>query len=284
MNYCGREFSIYEIELIRQQITQHPHLSRSRLSRKVCEQLGWRKPNGELKEMSCRVAMLRMKRDGLLELPPPRNGNGNRKRQSPPLEIQRDLFLHAPINVVLEHVDLELVQDQTSRLWNQLIDHYHYLGYHPLPGAQLRYIARFEGEAIALLGFGASAWRVAPRDQWIGWSSEKRVQRLHLIINNARFLILPWVKSKNLASRLLALTRRRLADDWGKRYHYRPVLLETFVEIPRFQGTCYKADNWIYLGDTQGRGKTDRKMECNLPKKSIWVHPLIKNFQQKLCK
>lgn len=105
-----------------------------------------------------------------------------------------------------------------------MIDDYHYLGYHPLPGAQLRYIALFEGELIALFGFGASASKVAPRDQWIGWSSEKRVQRLDLIINNARFLILPWVQSKNLASRLLALTRRRIADDWEKRYQYRPVL------------------------------------------------------------
>ena len=147
----------------------------------------------------------------------------------------------------------------------------------------MRYFARTDSRILALFGFGAAAWKTAPRDQFIGWSAKQRQSRLHLLVNNARFLILPWVRSANLASRLLAMATRRLADDWQQRYGYRPVLLVTFVETPRFQGTCYKAANWIYLGDTQGRGKLDVHHTARLPKKSVWVHPLARDFRRILC-
>lgn len=133
------------------------------------------------------------------------------------------------------------------------------------------------------MGFGASAWRVAPRDNFIGWSDEKRIENLNLIIGNARFLILPWVFSKNLASKLLSLVARRVADDWEIHYKYRPVLIETFVEQKRFEGTCYKAANWQYLGLTQGRGKKDRQNKFSLPKKKIFIYPLDKKFKKVLC-
>jgi hypothetical protein len=136
---------------------------------------------------------------------------------------------------------------------------------------------------VALLGFGASAWKTQPRDQDIGWTSEQRRRNLHLIVNNARFLIVPWVHCKNLASRILAMITRRLSDDWHARYAYRPVLLETFVEKPRFAGTCYKAANWQYLGDTQGRGKLDTLHRNAQPIKSIWIYPLRSDFRTHLC-
>ena len=163
-----------------------------------------------------------------------------------------------------------------SLLWNAYIERHHYLGHQLMPGAQLRYFVRAAGHIVAALGFGASAWKVKPRDQVIGWTSEQRQRNLHLVVNNARFLILPWIRYKNLASRILALVSRRLPDDWHARYAYRPVLLETFVEKPRFTGTCYKAANWQNLGDTQGRGKLDVLHRNAQPIKSIWIYPLAR--------
>ena len=170
-----------------------------------------------------------------------------------------------------------------SLLWNAYIERHHYLGHALMPGAQLRYLVRAEGQIIAALGFGASAWKVRPRDQLIGWTTEQRQRNLHLIVNNARFLILPWIHCKNLASRILGLTAKRLPDDWQARYSYRPVLLETFVEKPRFTGTCYKAANWHNVGDTQGRGKLDVLHRHAKPIKSIWIYPLARDFRQQLC-
>jgi hypothetical protein len=246
--------------------------------------LDWRKPDGGLKEMSCRVAMLRMQNDGLLTLPPPRNGNGNGK---PRVRLTAATEPGQPCTAEvhqLGEIRLQLVCDRTvSRLWNEYIQRYHYLGYQPLPGAQLRYLAQAAGQTVALLGFGAAAWKTAPRDRWIGWSDHQRRERLHLIADNARFLILPWVRSQNLASKLLAMAARRLPGDWQRRYNYAPVLLETFVERDRFTGHCYRSANWIHVGHTQGRGKLDRTHKATLPNKDVWLLPLRKDFRSRLC-
>jgi hypothetical protein len=170
-----------------------------------------------------------------------------------------------------------------SRVWNEAISRFHYLGYTPLPGAQIWYFVESSTDLLGVLGFGASAWKVAPRDDWIGWSVAQRKRQLHLVVNNARFLILPWVKVKNLASWILGTCARRLASDFFQRYGYRPVLLETFVEKERFRGTCYDAANWKYLGDTKGRGKLDRYNEAALPVKKIYVLPLAPDFRSALC-
>jgi hypothetical protein len=168
-------------------------------------------------------------------------------------------------------------------LWNELIERHHYLRYKPLPGAQLRYLVFSGSHLLAALGFGASAWKVAPRDRWIGWSAEERRHNLHLVVNNARYLILPWIRSPNLASRILAGVARQLPRDWESRYHYSPVLLETFVERERFQGTCYRAANWMHVGHTQGRGKLDRQGQRLLPVKEIFLYPLRRDFRRRLC-
>jgi hypothetical protein len=284
MRYCGREFTHAEMDLIRQLIAEVPQRNRAQLSRVVCERLSWFKPDGALKQMSCRVAMLRMHRDGLITLPEPKNGNGNAQ---PYRRITRATDPGLPIDLPvgqLNDLRLELVEDRrSSHLWNEYIQRYHYLGYQPLPGAQLRYLAISQGQILALLGFGAAAWKLAPRDRWIGWSAAQRQQRLHLLINNARFLILPWISSRNLASKLLAMTARRVAEDWENRYGYRPVLMETFVETPRFTGTCYRAANWTPVGQTRGRGKLDTRHQATLPVKDIWLYPLDKNCRRILC-
>jgi len=282
MQYCARHFEAHEIELIRELLTV-PQISRFRLSREVCERLNWRRANGQLKDMSCRVALLRMQADGLITLPPPRNAKPVSYRQYPDIE-HAVLEPRSIPTVDLARLRVDLVSDKRdSLLWNAYIQRHHYLGHQLMPGAQLRYFVRTEGHIIAALGFGASAWKVKPRDDTIGWTSAQRRRNLHLIVNNARFLILPWINCKNLASRVLAMTSRRLAEDWHTRYAYRPVLLETFVEKPRFAGTCYKAANWQYLGDTQGRGKLDTLHRNAQPLKSIWIYPLARDIHRHLC-
>jgi len=282
MRYCGRDFGDDEIARIRL-LAAEPGTTRRAISLRVCAELGWRKPDGGLKEMSCRVALLRMQADGLLRLPSPRHRSSNvgwttlRTAQAEP---QAPLLASAG---ELQALRLEPVATPgDSRLWNEYIDRYHYLGYQPLPGAQLRYFARAEEGLLALLGFSAAAWKTAPRDEFIGWTAHQRPARLHLVVNNARFLILPWIRSRHLASKLLGLAARRLPGDWHARYGYRPVLLETFVDKSRFAGTCYRAANWLCLGETRGRGKLDGAHACALPVKTVWVLPLTPRFRQLL--
>ncbi len=283
IRYCGRDFSADDIEKIRRLIASNPERNRAHLSRLVCDELGWRRPDGRGKDMSCRVAMLRMQRDGRIVLPPPEKGNGNGRRR-PRLTAASDPA--EPISLpagALAPLRLQPVNTpQDSALWNELIERYHYLGYQPLPGAQMRYLVFGGPHLLATLGFGAAAWKVAPRDRFIGWTPEQRIANLRRIVNNARFLILPWVTARNLASGILAAAAKRLSRDWQDRYGYSPVLLETFVDRDRFDGTCYRAANWIYAGETQGRGKLDRRHRHRLPVKYVFLYPLHKHFRKKL--
>ena len=284
VRYCGRQFVSKEIALIRSLIAAEPRPNRAQLSRSVCDALGWLRPDGRLKDMSCRVAMLRMEKDGLIQLPPPQNTNGNgatRPRLTTASAPQHPITTPAG---PLGKLQLRPVTTpQQSSLWNELIQRYHYLRYQPLPGAQLRYlIFSANSQLLAALGFGAAAWKVAPRDHFIGWTPQQRTQNLHLIVNNARFLILPWVTSRNLASKILALAAKQLPNHWHTRYHYTPVLLETFVERQRFSGASYRAANWIPIGQTQGRGKLDRHHQNAAPVKDIYLYPLHKHFRQTL--
>ena len=281
VRYCGRNFSQEELMQIRNLIIEDPARSRAELSRLTCQALKWYKADGGLKDMSARVAMLRMQEDGLISLPPPRC-----KRPDPTVHLTDQtnpgLAIAQPAGT-LTPLYLQCVQHKSdSRLWNEYIERYHYLGHKPLPGAQLRYFIYAQNQLVALLGFGAAAWQTAPRDQFIGWSHDQRKKNLHLIINNARFLILPWVQSKNLASMILSKAAKRVPDDWQEQYNYRPVLLETFVEKPRFEGTCYKAANWQYLGKTKGRGKLGISGKLSVPIKDLWVYPLDTKFKVRL--
>lgn len=285
VRYGGRCFSPAELEQIRAIIAIHPDASRAALSVLVCQHLDWRRLDGRLKDMSCRVAMLRLHEDGLITLPPPRWGNGNGQRyrrrtaQAEPAPPR-----HAASPRDLGPLALEPIADRrASHLYNEYLERYHYLGYQPLAGAQQRYFVRAASAIVAMLGFGAAAWKCQARDDFIGWRASQREQRLHLVVNNARFLILPWVQCPNLASAILARAAQRLADDWQQRYAYRPVLLETFVEHPRFRGTAYQAANWHCVGQTQGRGKLDIHHRAALPRKTIWLYPLQRNFRQILC-
>jgi hypothetical protein len=263
-------------------INDNPEITRFKLSKMVCTALNWLRIDGKPKDMSCRVALLKMEADQLFKLPLAKRGKPVRKANDTALEEA----IRWPDNVQnfeLKDVELNIVKGlKQSRLWNSYIDKYHYLGFALIPGAQLRYLVKVNEQIVALLSFGASAWKVMPRDTYIGWTKEQREKNLHLIINNSRFLILPWITKKNLASKVLSLISKRISDDWYKTYSYRPVLLETFVEDQRFLGTCYKASNWQCLGKTQGRGKLDTHKKKEKPIKTIWVLPIDKKFRKKL--
>jgi len=288
--YCGRNFSAEEIAWIRRLIAADPPLNRAQLSRRVCDELRWLRPDGARKDMSCRVAMLRMERDGLIRLPPPlyTNGNGRIRPKRTAAGDPREP-IRLPLAALGQIALRPVCSRKDSALWNELIERHHYLRYKPLPGAQLRYLVfadsvRWpEPQLLAAFGFGAAAWMVAPRDQFIGWTAPQRKRNLHLVVNNARFLILPWVQVPNLASTILARAARRIAQDWTDRYGFKPVLLETFVDTERFHGTCYRAANWIHVGQTQGRGKLNKTHIRLEPIKDIFLHPLTKRFRHALC-
>jgi len=279
--YCGRDFHADDMAAIRQLIAEDPARSRAELSRLTCRALHWRKPDGGLKDMSARVAMLRMHADGLIVLPPPRRTRPDASVRISTLSDPGEP-LDTPAAALTPLVLHRVCSKSESRLYNEYIERYHYLGHKPLPGAQLRYIVYSAEQPIALLGFGAAAWTSAPRDHYIGWSHEQRQRNLHLVVNNARFLILPWIQAKNLASMLLAMAAKTLPHHWQEVYGYRPVLLETFVEKPRFRGTCYHAANWVYLGQTKGRGKLGPAGKQSVPIKDLWVYPLARRFRETL--
>lgn len=283
--YCGRDFSYSEIRWIKNLIETKPELTRRAISRVVCREFRWLRADGGLKDMSCRVALLKMHRDGLITLPPPKY---QYRKKNTPLNITFRSNPGAQICVParsLGELQFHIVGgSEDSSLWNELIERYHYLGYTPLAGAQLRYLVYSEEDTlVAALGFGAAAWKAAPRDRFIGWTPEQRINKLHLVVNNARFLILPWITSRNLASRILSGVARCIQKHWEEKYRYKPVLLETFVETDRFHGTCYRAANWIYVGQTQGRGKLDRKHTNSKPVKDIFLYPLDKQFRLLVC-
>ncbi len=242
--YYGRDFTAAEMALLRELIAGPPALNRHALSREFCRRVGWYKADGGLKDMMARVVMLAMHRDGLIELPPPQ---GPQSRPKPivfgPL-TEPPLLPPPPDLDAVRPLTLRTVVSGTreGRLWNEFVARYHYLGYTTLVGAQMRYavLAR-DSRPLAMLGFSTAAWTLAPRDRFIGWSRQLREKNLPLVIDNPRFLILPWVRIPNLGSHILALVRRQLPRDWTARYNTTPVLIETFVQIPRYTGAVYRA-------------------------------------------
>ena len=281
--YYGRDFTTQEMRLLRALIAASPPLNRHALSKEFCRRIGWLKPDGGLKDMMARVTMLAMHKDGLIALPPPKRP---RPRARPIVfgpDTEAPLI---PAPATLEEVrplDLRTVVRDTpeGRLWNEFVARYHYLGYRTLVGAQMRYAVHDRnGCPIAMLGFSTAAWKLASRDRFIGWTPGLREKNLPLVVDNPRFLILPWIKIPNLGSHILAIVRRRLPQDWAERYNTTPVLIETFVETPRYTGAVYRASGWTHVGTTQGRGRYDRDRHYDKPKKDIWLRPLRRNWKQ----
>jgi hypothetical protein len=227
------------------------------------------------------VALLRLHRGGLIRLPAPRNGNGNGRALDP---VEVDWPANRTLQRRVDQLPGLAVQpvcgDHQSALYNAMIERWHYLGFVPLAGAQMRYLVCWEEGWLGALGFGAAAWQVRDRDRFIGWDHARRRAQLHRVVNNGRFLLLPWVRCPHLASKVLALSLRRLAPDFRERYGYSPVLVESFVEEGRFAGTSYRAANWKLVGRSQGRGKKGQWRDERLPRKAIWIYPLHARFRQ----
>ena len=283
---CGKPLGKEGLGVAIEELGRSPAPSRAELARRLCGRLHWYNLSGQPQCMSARVGLLSLHRQGLLELPPALKSNGNGRRQ-PPATTADDP--QCPIREEagkLTPLSFERVEGRTaaSRLWNEMIQRYHYLGYTPMSGAQLRYFVRGgDGRELALLGFGAAAWKLADRDRFIGWDPSQREARLCRVVNNSRFLVLPWVRSPNLASMILGLCARRVREDFEFYHGVRPLIMETFVENGRFRGSCYHAANWIRVGATCGRGRNDRHAQRALAIKDIWLYPLEKDFRRELC-
>lgn len=279
----GRTLRADDIAFIRQGIAEHWARGRKFISRYLCQQWHWVQPNGGLKDMACRGLLLRLEALGVIVLPPRQTlaYNHLRNRQSPTVTVDRTPWQSALGEVGV--IELRMVRwSPDEKLFNGLIGQYHYLGYKQIIGAHLKYVAFAQDRPLACLGWGAAARRVSARDRYIGWSDTLRRKHLHLIAQNTRYLILPWVRIRHLASHLLAANARRLAEDWPAVYGHAVVLLETFVDTTRFAGTCYRAANWRYLGLTAGRGKYDRQHRGATTIKAVWVYPLRRHFQRVL--
>jgi hypothetical protein len=287
----GRLLNSDDIELIRGLIATHPNWSRYRLSIAVSEQFNWRSANGQLKDMSARLLLAKLAESGLIELPP-RQRRGGRQRLR--LLSEPDLFWLASQNLqpiespleALRPLEVLLVEARTNEANDFIcyLHHHHYLGFGGTSGQNLRYLIRdCSGRDLACVLFAGAAWKVKARDEFIGWSPEQRARRLGLIVNNSRFLILPHVRVPHLASHLLGLILRRLRSDWRRKYNLLPCLAESFVERPRFSGVCYRAANWLVVGQSCGRSRQDRYHRRQVPIKDIYLYPLCADFKKRLC-
>ena len=284
----GRKIIASDIEQIKNLIISNPSWNRTRLSKELCVLWGWRRTSGELKDIACRSLLRKLERLGHFQLP--KAIHKVHKNYSPTGRTHVEPVLHSksPIKGLLKSlypIKIQLVEKGYDlKLFKYFISAYHYLGWSGTVGENLKYLFfDVQSRPLGCLMLGAAAWKVKPRDNYIGWTVEERISNLSYVANNNRFLILPWVCVQHLASHILGKICVRISRDWQGKYHHPIYLLETFVEKNRFKGTCYKAANWVYVGQTQGRGKQDIKNLHLLPLKDVWLYPLEASFRDKLC-
>lgn len=283
--FCGKSVSGAELQLICGVVKRYASLSRMELAHTVCELLAWVRPSGGLKARECREFLERLDAQGVVRLPPKRvtkpvgstTAVPVSARGEPAAVLQGKVGAFAPIVI-------ELVQSHEQRLlYRELVGRYHYLGHAVAFGAQLRYLFYSGSQVLGAMQFSSPAWRMAVREGWIGWDEAARRANLQRVVNQSRFLILPWVHIANLASVVLARALRRLGGDWRARYGLEPLLVETLVDESRYRGHCYRAANWIRLGETRGRGRMDRENRREgLAPKAVWVYPLVPNAAPRL--
>lgn len=276
----GRLVSAEEIHWLGEWIDANPQWSRKAIARALCAQWEWRDGKGRLKDFAARSLLLKLAEQGRLRLPALRSRRaGSSWCQHRPVGEELDWQEPAPwagTLAQLRPLSFEVIAARSAgyRRWNFYLNRYHYLGLR-IVGENVGYLVRDRaGREVACLLFGAAAWRCAPRDQFLGWSSEERAQRLPEVANNTRFLILPWIRAPQLASHILGQAARRLAADWRAKYNHGLRWLETFVERDRFRGTCYRAANWQYVGQTTGRSRQDRYKQLKVPVKDVYLYPL----------
>jgi hypothetical protein len=282
---CGQIFPHEVLQRINAAVSDHPNWSRAELARRVCDWLDWRTENGKPKGVSCRVALGRLAERGLIGLPAPRRRVSFVGQSFSKTQLNVPTRLEGTVKE-LGKLKLVLVSAKDRELdlqWKKLVATHHYLGYRPLCGAQLRYLIGCEQGWLGALGFSASALHLKARERWIGWSHAARQAHLRYVVANSRFVIAHGVRIKNLASKVLAMAQKRLAKDWAQGYGYRPLLLETYVESKRFAATSYRAANWLYVGQTCGRGRQDREHGEKKPLKDVYLFALHADCQKLLC-
>ncbi len=281
--FCGRNFSGEEIALVREVVDTCGGISRRELAYTVCELLKWERPGGGLKARECLDLLEILEKKGVLSLPEKRHQRKNRtkKKSKDPADICKEPY-STLTGSVEDYTPLDIqrvLTPEQRQLFRDLVDRYHYLGYSIPFGARIQYLVyvnRPGHEVVGCIQFSSPAWRMKARDQWIGWDDGRRQIALQHIVNNSRFLVL--ARIRNLASTILSCALRRLRSDWERQYGIVPVLVETLVDQNRFHGGCYRAANWIWLGETSGRGRMDRTHQRHgASVKSVLVRPLVKN-------
>ena len=275
-----------DLVFIRRLIVENPSCSRRELSKKLCEAWNWMQANGALRDMVCRSMMLKLHREGHIELPPVRfvPCNPLAQRRARALVQVSDAPLHASL-AELGAIELRQVRRSGEEaLFNSLLQQHHYLGYSQPVGEHLKYLMTARGQPIACAAWSSAPRHLGSRDRYIGWSSSARRANIRLLAYNTRFLILPWVTVPHLASHVLGRMARALSADWQRLYGHPIYFLETFVDPQRFAGTCYRAANWIYMGLTTGRGKDDKTYRPNRSIKHVLGYPLVKDFRQRLSR
>jgi hypothetical protein len=269
----GREITAEDMDTIKWVRGAYPNLSRSELAGTACELIGWVTPAGGAKIQQCMAFFAKMEAEGKLDLPAI-------KTRKAPTKKTNQLNPSDMLDVTnCGNIELTIARPgNEQRRWREYVNSFHSLGDKMVFGSRLHYFIRSEGHDLGCLQFSAASWALADRDKWIGWSAEDRKARLFLVVNNSRFMILPNVRIKNLASRALAMAARQIRSDWEREFNFSPVLLETFVDTTHYSGISYKAANWILLGHTKGRGRMDRYHDASLSEKAIFVYPLRPDF------
>jgi hypothetical protein len=284
LTYRGKTVTRQDVAFIQQLIHQNPLESRRRLSVKLCQAWNWRQANGAYRDMVCRGLMLALHRAGHIRLPAKKMTPNNplaSRRGPEKITIDRRP-IEGKLSAMPPLAFRQVRRTDAEKLFNSLLAQYHYLGYTQPVGEHLKYIVYSQDRPIACLSWSSAARHIGCRDRFVGWSQKQRSANLHLMAYNSRFLILPWVRVSHLASHILGRMRRILSNDWQAVYNHPIYYLETFVDKERFAGTCYKAANWVYLGDTTGRGKNDHSHRPNRSIKAVWGYPLSKMFRAHL--
>jgi hypothetical protein len=284
LTYRGRVFTTEDIFYIRTLIAAHPGESRRRLSQKLCEAWQWKQPNGALRDMVCRGLLLMLNRAGQIELPAVKFTPANPLiRRTRPVPVRIDTTpLEGRIDQIGHLQFAQVRRTPEERLFNSLLEQYHYLRYQQPVGEHAKYLVWTQGRPVACLAWSSAPRHLGSRDRYIGWSAETRRRNICFIAYNTRFLILPWVRIENLASHILGRMAARISEDWQQMYGHPIYFLETFVDPERFRGTCYRAANWVLLGKTTGRGKQSNSYVPNRSIKQILGYPLTKRFRELL--
>lgn len=287
--FCGEQVTAQQLALITECIGRYPSLSLQELANTLCEWLDWCRPNGHLKTRECREFLQLLDQRAIIDLPPLRQGRPRNASTAIPNTSAGDpgKSLVARLSEIQPIGIRRVTSPNDHRLWRELIGRYHYLGYRTAYGASVRYLIKRDGAQPKVLGclqFSSPAWQMKARDDWVGWDAEARKLKLQRLINNSRFLLLPWVHVPNLASHVLALALRTVVKDWTRLYGIRPWLVETLVDPQRYSGHCYLAANWINVGLTTGRGRDDHQhLREGLSPKTIFLRPLVAYARKRLA-